>query len=409
MFIFKINLLFVIMKESYHVVLSIIFIISAIQFKQSWAQEQEPSGYKFSPLKVLNATDVKNQYSSLTCWSFSGISLLESELMRTKNKSYDLSEMFIVRYAYIAKAMKYVRMHGHINFTGGGEANDVIDVIKSYGIVPEEIYPAKKETLIHCKMDSVLRAYINNVINSDVVSEDWPDGYLKILDTYLGAISDTFNYEDEVYTSQGFAEKLGLNMDDYVLVTSFTHHPYYSKFILEVPDNWSWGEVYNVTLDDLVEIIDSAVYNGYTVLWSTDNSDKGFTFTSGLAIVPEIYYGSMTEEERANWDTLPQEIKDKKLFDFDTPGPEKSVTSEMRQEAFDNYTTTDDHGMHIVGLAEDQNKTRYYYVKNSWGTNNVYNGYMYISEPYVKYKTISIMLNKNAIPGRISAKLDIDK
>ena len=397
------------MRDYYKLILTLIIIISVLQFNHSFAQEEELTGYDFTPVKVLNATPVKNQYSSSTCWSFAGLSLLESELMRTQNISVDLSEMFVVRHAYIAKAVKYVRMHGHIKFTAGGAANDVTDVIKIHGIMPEDIYPVINENLIHCKMDSVLEVYINEVISNDMLGEDWLDPYSIILDSYLGVLPDTFRYDDTTYTAVSYAEKLGLNMNDYILITSYTHHPYYSKFILEVPDNWSWGEVYNVTLDELTEIIDSALYNDYTVLWSADISDKGFSFENGLAIVPDIDYGSMTEEELANWDTLPREIKERELYSFDSPGHEKSITSEIRQEAFNNYTTTDDHGLHIIGLAEDQNETRYYYVKNSWGTKNVYNGYMYVSKPYIKYKTMSIMLNKHAIPERIASKLKIEQ
>jgi bleomycin hydrolase len=397
------------MRASQLLVLSVIFFLSMLQSVYLNGQEQELAGYMFNPIKVLNTTDVKNQYNSSTCWSFASISLLESELMRTKNKAYDLSEMYIIRYAYIAKAKKYVRMHGHINFTAGGAANDVIEVIKDHGIVPEEIYPAKRENLIHSKMDSALEDYVNEIVECKVINDDWLEGYIEILDSYIGEIPDTFLYEDKEYTPKGFAEELGLNMDDYVLVTSFTHHPEYSRFILEVPDNWSWGEVYNVKLDELVEIIDSAVYNGYTVLWSTDNSDKGFAFNQGLAIVPEIDYENMTAGERMSWDTMPQETKDSTLYNFDAPGQEKYITSEVRQKGFDTYATTDDHGMHIIGLAEDQNKTKYYYVKNSWGIDNPYYGFMYASVPYVKYKTISLMLNKNALPSGIESALGITK
>jgi bleomycin hydrolase len=397
------------MRASYILVLSVILITYILQSGYLYSQENELAGYRFNPIKVLNTTEVKNQYSSSTCWNFAGISLLESELMRIKNKTYDLSEMFIVRYAYIAKAKKYVRMHGHINFTAGGAANDVIEVIKDYGIVPEEIYPSNRGNLIHAEMDSALKDYVNKVINKEVISNNWIEGYIEILDSCLGEIPDTFLYDEKVYTPKSYAEELGLDMDDYMLVTSFTHHPVYSRFILEVPDNWSWGEVYNVTLDDLVEIIDSAIYKGYTVLWSTDNSDRGFAFDHGLAVVPEIEYENMTAEERVGWDTLTQEARDSKLYSFESPGPEKNVTSEMRQEGFDIYTITDDHGMHIIGLAEDQNKTKYYYVKNSWGTGNLYYGFMYVSVPYVRYNTISLMLNKNALPSKIASALGIIK
>jgi len=242
-------------------------------------------------------------------------------------------------------------------------------------------------------MDSLLKEYIYGVIpdENDKLSSGWHSDYLEILDSYLGELPDTFEIDSVRFTPEGFAEELGLNMDDYILITSYTHHPFYSKFILEVPDNWSWGKVYNVPLNELIEIIDSAVFNNYSVVWSADISEKGFSFANGLAIIPEIIYEDMDVEERAIWDTLPQEVKDKQVYNFNSPVTERTITQEIRQEGFDNYTTTDDHGMHIVGIAEDQNKTKYYYVKNSWGTSNPYFGYMYVSEAYVKYKTMSVM------------------
>ena len=371
------------------------------------AQDSVIYGYKFTPLKVLDATSVKNQYNSSTCWSFAVMSMLESELLRLNKGNYDLSEMYIIRHTYPAKASKFIRMHGHIHFTAGGAPNDVTDVIKKYGIVPEEIYPTIKENLIYGQMDSMLKEYIYEVIagKEDKISTDWQDDYLDILDFYLGEPPDTFMTDSIEYTPVSFAEDLGLNMDDYILISSYTHHPFYSEFILEVPDNWSWGKVYNVPLDELVEIIDSAVFNNYTVVWSADISEKGFSFANGMAIMPEIKHEDMTDEERAVWDSLPQEEKDRQLYNFDIPGNEKTVTQEIRQEGFDNYSTTDDHGMHLVGIAEDQNKTKYYYVKNSWGTGNPYLGYIYISEAYLKYKSMSVMLNRNAIPERIARKL----
>ncbi|UCH15893.1 MAG: aminopeptidase [Bacteroidales bacterium] len=365
------------MSKFFCLTLLIISLVQIFQERQLKAQNTEYEGYKLAPLKVLEATRVKNQYNSSTCWSFSVISMLESELLRLNKGNHDLSEMFIIRHTYPAKAEKYVRMHGHINFSGGGAPNDVIDVIKKFGIVPEKTYPTIDENLIYCQMDSLLKEYIHNVVSGSNkrLNAVWYNDYNKILDTYLGELPDTFDYDSITFTPLDFAEQLGLNMDDYILITSYTHHPFYSKFILEVPDNWSWGKAYNVPLDELVEIIDSAVFNDYTVVWSADISEKGFSFANGLAIMPE--------------------------------GVEKPITQEMRQDGFDNYTTTDDHGLHITGIAEDQNNTKYYYVKNSWGTSNIYNGYMYVSEAYVRYKTMSIMLNKNAVPEKIAEKLKL--
>jgi bleomycin hydrolase len=407
MLIFKAYLTFA-MRENLHLIL-IFCLVIILQEKDLNAQDNDICGYKFTPLKLLNTTPVKNQYNSSTCWSFSVISMLESELLRLNKGNFDLSEMFIIRHVYPLKALKYVRMHGHINFTAGGASNDVTDVIKKYGIVPEDTYPAIKENLIYGQVDSLLKEYICGVISdeNDTLSSDWHDDFLEILNSYLGEPPDTFENESIIYTSESFAEELGLNMKDYILITSYTHHRFYSKFILEVPDNWSWGKVYNVPIDELIEIIDSAVFNNYSVVWSADISEKGFSFANGLAIIPEINYEEMDPEERAIWDTLSSEAKDKRIYNFNNPGTEKTITQEMRQEGFDNYTTTDDHGLHIVGIVEDRNKSKYYYVKNSWGTGNPYFGYMYVSEAYVKYKTMSIMLNKNAIPQRIAKKLNI--
>lgn len=389
--------------------LSIISLVPIFQEKHLKAQNTELEGYKFTPLKVLDATQVKNQYNSSTCWSFSVISLLESELLRLNKRHYDLSEMFIIRHTYPAKAAKYVRMHGHINFTAGGAPNDVIDVIRKYGIVPEKTYPTFEENLIYGQMDSLLKEYIHGVVfdKNNKLNTAWYNDFIIILDSYLGELPDTFGIDSIICTPESYAEKLGLNMDDYIMVTSYTHHPFYSKFILEVPDNWSWGKVYNVPLDELIEIIDSAVFNNYTVVWAADISEKGFSFANGLAIIPEVNYEKMDAEERFLWDSLPQKAKDKRIYNFDNPGIEKTITQKIRQEGFDNYATTDDHGLHITGIAEDQNNTRYYYVKNSWGTSNLYNGYMYISEAYIRYKTMSIMLNKNALPERIAKKLKL--
>jgi bleomycin hydrolase len=395
------------MRDILRLILFISVMVVMMRIENLDAQDSDISGYKFTPLKVLDVTSVKNQYNSSTCWSFSVISMLESELLRLNKGNYDLSEMFIIRHAYPAKAAKFVRMHGHIHFTAGGAPNDVTDVIKKYGIVPEEAYPTIKENLIYGQMDSLMKDYIYGVISGEdkELRKGWYDDYLDILNFYLGELPDTFNIDSVTFTPAIFAEELGLNMEDYIIISSYTHHPFYTKFILEVPDNWSWAKVHNVPLDELVEIIDSAVFNNYTVVWSVDISEKGFSFANGLAIMPELKYEDMDDEERAIWDTLPREEKDNRLYNFNVPGNEKTITQEIRQEGFDNYTTTDDHGMHIVGIAEDQNKTKYYYVKNSWGPGNPYYGCMYISEAYLRYKTMSIMLNKNAIPERIARKL----
>jgi bleomycin hydrolase len=372
---------------------------------------QKENGYQFTMVKKLPCTSVKNQNKSGTCWSYSGLSFLESELLRMGKGEYNLSEMFVVDRVYDKKAVKYVRMHGTINFGAGGEFNDVVNVVAHDGIVPEAIYNpgTMGDSLpVHGEMDAVLKAYVGQIIKNPnkKLTPVWHEGFDGILDAYLGPVPKTFQYKGQEYTPQSFAKSLGLNPDDYVLITSFTHHTFYKPFILEIPDNWSWGEVYNVPLNDLVDIVNNSVNKGYTVAWAADVSEKGFSFKNGIAIIPDADVKDMNNAEREKWEKLTKKEKDEELYSFDKPGKEKVITQEMRQKAFDDYATTDDHGMHIVGMAKDQNGTPYYYVKNSWGTNNPYNGFLYVSVPYFEYKTTSIMVNKKAVPESIAKKLN---
>jgi bleomycin hydrolase len=373
-------------------------------------QTEDSSNFQFRFMKKLKTTPVENQYRSNTCWSFSVLSMLETELLEQGKGAYDLSEMYIVRNAYIQKAEKYIRMHGTINFGGGSELNDVPWMIRKYGIVPETVYPGKqvdRENHIHAEMDEVLKDYLDGVLKNpdNELSPVWMQGFRGILDAYLGDVPVSFEWNGKTTDAMAFSADLGLNMDDYILLTSFTHHPFYDKFIVEVPDNWSWGEAYNVPLDELIECIDFSVMNDHPVAWATDDSEKGFSFSRGLAIVPEdipsAESGTGKSEIRkpvSKGTKIPADI-------FDRPLREKTINQQIRQEAFDSYLTTDDHGMLITGIAKDQDGDRFYYAKNSWGTNNIYNGYMYISETYVRYKTLTILVNKNALPEKIIKKL----
>jgi bleomycin hydrolase len=248
-------------------------------------------------------------------------------------------------------------------------------------------------------------AVIENPNNK--ITPVWHDGIEAVLDVYLGKIPEKFDYNGKEYTPISFAESLGLNLDDYVELASFNHHPFYEKFVLEVPDNWMGGEIYNIPLEELEKIIDYSLENGYSVAWGADMSDKGFSWKNGVAIVPESRPDKMTAEEKEKWDKLTDSEKDAALYKFEKPGYEKTITQEMHQKVFDNYSMTDDHGMHITGIAKDQNGNSYYIVKNSWGTDQKYKGYLYVSIPYILLNTMDIMVNKNAIQKDIRKKLGL--
>jgi bleomycin hydrolase len=388
-----------------------IILFSMLLFAVSALHSQ--TGYKFKDVKDLQVTPVKDQHRSGTCWSFSGISFFESELLRMGKGEYDLSEMFVVRTSYEGKADKYVRMHGNVNFAGGGAFNDVTYTLENYGIVPDEAYCGlnyDEEMHVHGELDKVLKTYIDGVIENRnrKLTPVWDDAFDGILDAYLGSYPSEFVYKGKSYTPGSFRDELGLDMNDYVMVSSFTHHPFYEPFILEVPDNWAWGEVYNVKIEELTDIVDYSVNNGYSVAWATDVSEKGFKWKEGLAVVPSENIEDIAGLERTRWDELSEEEKNKRIYDFSEIRPEKKITQEMRQEAFDNYQTTDDHGMHITGIAKDQKGNMYYKVKNSWGVeDHVYGGYLYASKAFVQYKTTSILVHKEGIPAEMRKKLGL--
>jgi len=399
-----------------HKVLSLLAIItiSLLALGRTNAQPPEfPDGYAFKIIKEHPATSIKNQYRSSTCWSFSVISMLESELIRLGKEEIDLSEMFVVRHVYDEKAVKYVRLHGNLNFAGGGFGHDVLHVIDTYGITPESVYSGLymgEDNHVHNEMDEVLKGNVEDVVKNKnrKLTPNWHNAFVNLLESYLGEVPESFEYNGREYTPETYAQSLGLNMEDYIEISSFSHHPFYKPFILEVPDNWAWGSAYNVPLEELVEIMHNAVDKGYTVVWSSDISEKGYSWSNGVAIVPDVELEDQTGTEREKWEELTDSEKQKMMYGFKGPVPEKNVTQELRQTGFDNYSTTDDHGMHITGVAEDQIGNQYFLVKNSWGdTGSPYDGYFYASEPFVKLKTIAIMVNKNAIPGHILEKLNL--
>lgn len=391
------------------------FIIALMMVFPGYAQEEEEKkhGYEFTDVIRLDNTPVKNQYRSGTCWSYSGLSFLESELLKNGKGAYDLSEAFIIRNTYAGKADQYVRWHGKVNFAGGGAFHDVTHIIKDYGIVPEDVYSGLvigEEYFVHGEMDKVFGNYMEGVVENKnrKLTPVWDEGFEGLLDAYLGEYPETFVWEGQEYTPKSFAVEIGLDMDDYVEIGSYTHHPFYEEFILEVPDNWMLGEIYNVPLDDMMEIIDASLEKGHTVAWGADVSEKGFSWKNGIAVVPDEEKTDLSGTEKEKWEKLTSKEKREMLYSFDEPVNEKEITQELRQEGFDNYTTTDDHGMEIVGTAKDQNGNKYYIVKNSWGTEgHIYDGYFYASEAFVRYKTIDVMVNKNAIPKRISRELGL--
>lgn len=397
------------MKNLFYII--VVFLCSVgILYGQETSSEVK--GLQFTDNIVLPATPVKNQYRTSTCWSFSALSFLESEMLRQKKPVTDLSEMFVIFHTYCEKASKYVRMQGHNNFAGGGEFHDVINTLKTNGIVPEEVYSGLnygEEKHIHNEMDQVLKEEVDAIIQNPnrKLSPVWFESVKATLKAYLGEIPEKFNYQGTSYTPHSFArDYVGLNLDDYVEITSFTHHPFYTSFLFEFPDNWSWGSAWNVPLNEMEEIIDYSLKKGYTVAWAADMSEKGFIATSrGIAFVPGRKIENMSPEERSRWEKLTDKEKDDELYDLTKPIEEMEITQEMRQIAFDNYQTTDDHGMHIIGTATDQTGKTWYKVKNSWGDSGSFKGYFYASKPYVNYKTTCLMVHKEGIPTAIRKKL----
>ena len=363
------------------------------------ASENSKAAFTFTDIVNLEKTSVKNQGSSGTCWSYSGNSFIESEMIRMGKKPVEISQIYTARNAYIEKGRNYVRMHGAVTLGDGGAFHDVINMYKKYGAVPQLVYSGlnygtdkNKFGEMAAIMEAVLAATVKNP--NGELTPNWEKAYTAVIDSYLGEAPKSFDYNGKKYTPETFAKDvIGINADDYVEISSLQEYPYYTKFVFMVPDNWSFDQVYNVKINELTEIIDNALKTGYSVAWGGDVSEKSFSWKNGVAFVPEKKYNDMTADEKADL--------------FNGPKTELVVTEEMRQKAFDNYTTTDDHGMHIVGLSKDQNGKEYYIVKNSWGSSNDYKGYLFMTKEFVKYKTTDIMLHKGGLPASIAKKLGI--
>ncbi|MEG1563660.1 MAG: C1 family peptidase [Bacteroides sp.] len=374
------------------------------------AQETpKEEGFLFTTVKEAPITSMKNQNRSSTCWSFSSLGFLESELLRQGKGTFDLSEMFVVHHTMLDRANLYVRLHGDSSFSPGGSFYDALYCLKNYGLVPQEAMPGIMygDTLpVHNEIDAVAGAYVDAIAKGKLskLSPVWSKGLSAVYDTYLGQCPEKFTYQGKEYTPQSFAQSLGLNIDDYVSLTSYTHHPFYSKFAVEIQDNWRGGESWNLPLDELMAVMDNAVKNGYTFAWGSDVSEQGFT-RDGVAVMPEMKRSDLSGSDMARWTGLTAADKRRELTS--KPMPEMNITQEMRQKAFDNWETTDDHGMVIYGIAKDQNGKEYFMVKNSWGTDSKYKGTWYASKAFAAYKTMNILVHKNALPKEIAKKLGI--
>lgn len=393
-------------------------VIAALACGQAFADTPDAKsdsvpGFDFEEIITIPVTSVKDQNKSGTCWCFAGTSFFENEIRKATGDSLDLSEMFTVRHCYADKADRYVRLYGQGNLSAGGSALDVPYVWENYGAVPEEVYSGLnygEDSHVHGELDAAISGYVKAIVRKPNrrVSTAWRQGLDGILDAYLGKIPETFTYKGKQYTPQSFAKSLGISPDNYVALTSFTHHPFYKPFVLEVPDNWLCGQYQNVPLNELREIVDNALANGYTVVWAADVSEQGFKWKDGVALMPKgKEEGDMTGTELSRWVKLSEKERAADKYKFTGPVPEIEVTQEMRQEMFDRQETTDDHGMEIVGLAKDSKGNKYYKVKNSWNTDQKFGGYLYVSMPYFDAKTMDIYVNKKAVPAAIAKKIGL--
>ena len=391
---------------------TILLAMAAFASLNLFAQSEE---LQFTVVKENPITSIKNQNRAGTCWCYSSLAFIESELLRMGKGEYDFSEMFIVHNTYLDRADKAVRTHGDVSFSQGGSFYDVIYGMEQFGLVPEaEMRPGVMygETLsnhneLTAVSDAVVAAIAKGKHRSLQVGPDgqplWKKAIAAIHDIYLGVRPEKFTYNGKEYTPKSFYESTGLKASDYVSLTSYTHHPFYSSFVLEIQDNWRWAQSYNLPIDELLEVFDNAIDKGYTIAWGSDVSEAGFT-RNGTAVVPDdAKSGDLQGSDMARWLKLSEE--EKKV----TPKPsaEKWCTQEERQIAYDNWETTDDHGMQIYGKAKDQNGVEYYMVKNSWGESGKYNGIWYASKAFVRYKTMNIVVHKDALPKHIAKKLGL--
>ncbi len=401
------------MKHVFNI-LALLAISLCAMAQEEAKKDSVEEGFRFTTVDSIAITPVKDQHRSGTCWSYSTIGFLESEILRTKGIELDLSEMFVVSKTMMDRAIYYVRQYGEgAQYAPGGSAYDVIYCMENYGLVPQDAMPGirygmhKGDTLpVHAEVDAATKAMLGALCKQKKVTPVWKEAFQKVWDSYLGECPEEFTFNGKKYTPQSFVQFLGLKESDYVSITSYTHHPFYKRFALEVPDNWRMDQMYNVPLEDMMRIIDNALKNGYTMAWGADVSEDGFT-RKGIGVMPDAENGAdLTGSDMAHWLGLSASEKKDELTK--KPLPEIEVTQELRQQAYDSWETTDDHGMQIFGVAKDQNGKEYYMVKNSWGTQRSdYHGIWYVSRAFMAYKTNDILVHKDALPKDIRKKLGL--
>ena len=399
------------MKKSILSVVLVAVTVLGAQAQQRPAAPVNPKDYTFTVVKENPITSVKNQNRSGTCWCFSGLSFLESEVIKAKGLKDpalypDFSEMYIVRRSYYDRAIQFVRLDGHMNFAVGSDFGDVLETAKKYGLVDQKAYSGLQygyDLPVQGELDAGLKGYVNAIVKNPnrKLTKVWPKGVDGILDAYMGEVPETFVVNGVTYTPESYRDAQGLNLDDYIGFTSYTHHPFYTAFAMEVCDNWRQSLSWNVPLDELMAIIDYAVDNGYTVAWGGDVSDPGFT-RNGLGILVDTEVKATSGSDQERWVGKAEEKPVEKVA-----VKEIKVTQELRQEWYDEKTSTDDHGMHLYGIAKDQNGTKYYMIKNSWGEAGEYKGLWYMSEEFCKGKVLNILVNKKAVPKEILKKIGI--
>ncbi len=388
---------------------------ATIQAQDAEKKESDGEGFVFTTVKENPITPVKNQNRAGTCWCYSSNAFLESELLRMGKGEYDLSEMFTVYYTYLDRADAAVRTHGDVSFSQGGSFYDVIYGMETFGLAPEEVMRpgvmyadtlsnhTELSALTDAMVEAIAKGRLRKLQSDENNAMLWKKAVAAVHQIYLGTAPEKFTYKGKEYTPKSFYESTGLKASDYVSLTSYTHHPFYTQFSLEIQDNWRHGMSYNLPLDEFMEVFDNAINTGYTIAWGSDVSESGFT-RDGVAVMPDDEkVQELSGSDMAHWLKLKPE--EKKLNT--KPQPQKWCTQAERQLAYDNYETTDDHGMQIFGIAKDQEGNEYYMVKNSWGTNSKYNGIWYASKAFARYKTMNIVVHKDALPKAIKAKLGI--